>query len=87
MRAETKTAALKRLARLEGQVRGIARMVEDDRYCIDVVRQVQAVKAALSAFEGLVIEDHIATCVDTALQSDELDDRRDKVKFHRTSMA
>lgn len=79
MRAETKTAALKRLARLEGQVRGIARMVEDDRYCIDVVRQVQAVKAALSAFEGLVIEDHIATCVDTALQSDELDDRRDKV--------
>lgn len=79
MRAETRDAALKRLARLEGQVRGIARMVEDDRYCIDVVRQVQAVKAALSAFEGLVIEDHIATCVDTALQSDELDDRRDKV--------
>ncbi|MEL6663176.1 MAG: metal-sensitive transcriptional regulator [Pseudomonadota bacterium] len=80
MRDETKTSAAKRLARIEGQVRGIARMVDEDRYCIDVVRQVQAVKAALSGLEALVLEDHLDTCVETALTSDDIGARREKVE-------
>ncbi|HPF24629.1 MAG: metal-sensitive transcriptional regulator [Hyphomonas sp.] len=80
MRQATKDAALKRLARIEGQVRGVANMVEEGRYCIDVVRQVQAIKAALSGFEALVLDDHLETCVDTALKSDKLEERRAKVE-------
>ncbi|MEL6956952.1 MAG: metal-sensitive transcriptional regulator [Pseudomonadota bacterium] len=80
MRDEAKTSAAKRLARIEGQVRGIARMVDEDRYCIDVVRQVQAVKAALSGLEALVLEDHLDTCVETALTSDDIGARREKVE-------
>ena len=67
MTPETKTAALRRLARIEGQVRGIAKMIEDDRYCIDVVRQVQAVKAALNGLEKIILDDHLDTCVESAL--------------------
>jgi DNA-binding FrmR family transcriptional regulator len=80
MKSDTKTAAAKRLARIEGQVRGVAKMIDEDRYCIDVVRQVQAIKAALSGVEQVVLEDHLATCVDHALTSDNLDDRREKVE-------
>jgi len=54
MKQDTSTSALKRLARIEGQVRGIAKMIEDERYCIDVVRQIQAVKSALTGLEGIV---------------------------------
>ena len=80
MRDETREAALKRLSRIEGQVRGVAKMVEADRYCIDVVRQVQAIKAALTGFERIVLDDHLDTCVETALRSDDLADRREKVE-------
>jgi len=80
MRDETKRAAIKRLARIEGQVRGVAKMVEDDRYCIDVVRQVQAVKAALSGLEGVVLSDHLDTCVEHALAGPDLEARREKVE-------
>jgi CsoR family transcriptional regulator, copper-sensing transcriptional repressor len=80
MKPETRDAAAKRLARIEGQVRGVAKMVADDRYCIDVVRQVQAIKAALSGLEGVILDDHIATCVDHALKGDDMDARRDKVE-------
>lgn len=80
MRTETKTVTLKRLARIEGQVRGVAKMIEDDRYCIDVVRQVQAIKAALGGLESVIIDDHLDTCVDTALKSKDVADRREKVE-------
>lgn len=80
MREQTRQNALKRLARIEGQVRGVAKMIEDDRYCIDVVRQVQAVKAALTGFERVILDDHLDTCVETALKSDDLEDRREKVE-------
>jgi len=80
MRTETKDKSLKRLARIEGQVRGVSKMIADDRYCIDVVRQVQAIKAALAGLEKFILEDHLASCVDTALKSDDLEDRRAKVK-------
>ncbi len=80
MRPSAKEETRNRLARVEGQVRGIARMVEDDRYCIDVVRQIQAARAALGALEGIVMDDHLQTCVEHALTSDDLDDRRSKVE-------
>jgi DNA-binding FrmR family transcriptional regulator len=54
---------LNRLKRIEGQVRGIAQMVSDDRYCIDVLHQVQAVKAALAKVESAILKDHAACCV------------------------
>lgn len=80
MRTETQTLTKKRLARIEGQVRGVARMVDEDRYCIDIVRQVQAIKAALSSLETVVLEDHLETCVETALTSDDVGQRRAKVE-------
>lgn len=80
MHDETKEVALKRLAKIEGQVRGVAKMVEGNRYCIDIVRQVQAIKSALSSFEGVVLDDHLETCVETALQSNDIAERREKVE-------
>ena len=80
MQAKAKEETRNRLAKIEGQVRGIARMVEGDRYCIDVVRQIQAARAALGALEGIVKDDHLQTCVEHAMLSDDLDDRRAKVE-------
>lgn len=80
MQIDTKEAALKRLARIEGQVRGVSKMITEDRYCIDVVRQVQAVKAALSGLEKVVLDDHLETCVEDALKSKNVDARREKVE-------
>ena len=80
MKTETKDAATRRLARIEGQVRGISRMVVEDRYCIDVIRQVQAVKAALAGLEATILDDHIATSVDHALTGNNVDERREKVE-------
>ena len=54
-------------------------MVEDDRYCVDIVRQVQAARSALSGLESVIIEDHVDTCVQHALESGSADDRREKV--------
>ena len=68
----TKDAHLKRLRRIEGQVRGIARMVEEDAYCIDVLTQVSAVTRALQAVSLGLLEEHITHCVvDAARESDE----------------
>lgn len=80
MKTDTKSAALKRLARIEGQVRGVSRMVDEDRYCIDVVRQVQAIKAALGGLENVILDDHLNTCVDDALAGASLAARREKVE-------
>ncbi len=79
MRDDTKSVARKRLARIEGQVRGVARMVDEDRYCIDVVRQVQAIKAALNGLESVIIDDHLDTCVEDALAGKSIAARREKV--------
>ena len=80
MKSDTKDSALKRLARIEGQVRGVSRMIDEDRYCIDVVRQVQAIKAALSGLEKVVLDDHLETCVEHALSSEDVNARREKVE-------
>ena len=74
--AEDKVRILNRLKRIEGQVRGIARMVEEDRYCIDVITQVQAVRAALGRIEQQVLKDHVATCVEHAIRSGNATEQR-----------
>lgn len=79
MRTDAKASVLKRLQRIEGQVRGLARMVEDDRYCIDVVTQISAVRAALRRAEEEVLKDHIAHCVEHAINSGDKREQRKKV--------
>ena len=64
-----KEALAKRLHRIEGQVRGIERMVEDDRYCIDILTQVAAVNTALESLAFKVLDDHVNHCVTDALSS------------------
>jgi CsoR family transcriptional regulator, copper-sensing transcriptional repressor len=64
-----KEALVKRLHRIEGQVRGIERMVEDDRYCIDVLTQIGAVSTALESLAFKILDDHVSHCVSDALAS------------------
>ena len=79
MREQAKTTALKRLKRIEGQVRGLARMVEQDRYCIDVVTQIGAVRAALRKVEEEVLRDHVAHCVEHAITRGSKREQRRKI--------
>ena len=79
MQSETKSSCLKRLTRIEGQVRGLARMVEEDRYCIDVVTQIAAARAALKRVEEEVLRDHVAHCIERAITSGDPDQQRSKV--------
>ena len=79
MREQAKTTALKRLKRIEGQVRGVARMVEEDRYCIDVVTQIGAVRAALRKVEEEVLRDHVGHCVEGAIASGNKSQQRRKI--------
>ena len=67
--ASNKAAHLKRLARIEGQVRGIARMIDEDKYCIDVLTQVSAATKALQAVSLGLLEEHLAHCVANAVAS------------------
>jgi DNA-binding FrmR family transcriptional regulator len=79
MRTEIKTSCLRRLKRIEGQIRGLAGMVEDDRYCIDVVTQIAAAKAALRRVEEEILRDHVAHCVEHAISSGDKADQRRKI--------
>lgn len=76
--AAGKAKIVNRLRRIEGQVAGLARMVADDRYCIDILTQVQAVKSALSKVEDAILQDHAAHCVAAAIKSGDADDQRAK---------
>ena len=67
--AEHKEALAKRLHRIEGQVRGVERMVEDDRYCIDILTQLGAVSTALDSLAVTILDDHVKHCVADALAS------------------
>jgi DNA-binding FrmR family transcriptional regulator len=67
----SKDDLLKRLARVEGQVRGVSRMVEEDRYCIDVVTQINAVRAALDKIALGLVDDHVRHCLRNADRADE----------------
>ena len=79
MRKQAKTSCLRRLSRVEGQVRGVARMVERDRYCIDILTQIAAVRAALRRVEEEVLSDHIAHCVEHAIVSGNAAEQRRKI--------
>ena len=79
MQQDTKTSCLKRLNRIEGQVRGLSRMVEEDRYCIDVITQISAVRAALRRVEEEVLRDHVGHCVAHAIASGDAEEQRRKV--------
>jgi DNA-binding FrmR family transcriptional regulator len=79
MQHDIKSNAMKRLSRIEGQVRGLARMVEDDRYCIDIITQMAAVRAALDRVEEEILKDHVAHCVEHAISSGDKKDQRKKV--------
>ena len=75
---ENKQKTLDRLARLEGQVRGIAKMVGEDRYCVDILAQTAAVRSALKGVERMVLENHAHHCVEAAIGSGDADDQRAK---------
>ena len=79
MSKPAKASCLKRLSRIEGQVRGLARMVEEDRYCIDIVTQISAVRAALRRVEEEILREHISHCVEHAIVSGNAAEQRRKV--------
>ena len=79
MSHDAKLSRLKRLNRIEGQVRGLARMVEEDRYCIDIVTQIAAVRAALRRVEESVLRDHVDHCVRHAIASGNKAEQEQKV--------
>jgi DNA-binding FrmR family transcriptional regulator len=76
--AKANQKLLTRLARVEGQVRGVARMVEEDRYCIDILNQMQAVKSALKRVEEEILKNHAAHCVAHAIRSGDAKDQAEK---------
>jgi DNA-binding FrmR family transcriptional regulator len=67
---------LRRLKTIEGHLRGVIRMVEEDAYCIDVIRQIQAVEAALNKVSAKILEDHLNSCVITAIQGEDMGERQ-----------
>jgi DNA-binding FrmR family transcriptional regulator len=79
MQSTTKASCRKRLSRIEGQVRGLARMVEEDRYCIDVITQIAAVRAALGRVEEEVLRDHVGHCEEHAIRSGNASEQRKKI--------
>ena len=78
MTEDKKPKVLNRLRRIEGQVRGVARMVEDDRYCIDILTQVQALRAALSRVETEILKGHLNHCIEGAIVSGDRAEQRKK---------
>lgn len=71
MNPEQKKQAVTRLKRIEGQIRGLQKMVDEDRYCIDILTQTASVVSALKGVEDLVMEQHLQTCVADAMTSDD----------------
>lgn len=78
MERENKPRLLNRLNRIEGQVRGVARMIEDDRYCIDVLTQLQAVRAALARVETEILKEHLGHCIEGAIVAGDKEEQRKK---------
>jgi DNA-binding FrmR family transcriptional regulator len=75
MDSATKKQVINRLRSIEGHVRGIQRMVEEDSYCIDVIKQAIAVQRALESVNGIILENHLQTCVTTAIRGEEAQER------------
>jgi DNA-binding FrmR family transcriptional regulator len=79
MQQAAKLSCTKRLRRIAGQVRGIEKMIEEDRYCIDIVTQIAAVRAALRRVEQEALRDHVTHCVEGAIASGDRTDQRRKI--------
>ncbi|GAM98752.1 Bsr0701 protein [alpha proteobacterium U9-1i] len=69
---------LNRLSRIEGQVRGVSRMIDEGRYCIDVLTQLRAVRAALARVETSMLQDHLNHCIENAIVSGDASEQRKK---------
>ncbi len=80
MHEGTRTAVSARLKRIEGQVGGLLRMIEDDRYCVDILTQINAVRAALQKVEQQILQDHVSHCVAGAFASGDPMDQRRKIE-------
>jgi DNA-binding FrmR family transcriptional regulator len=80
MQPDTRKSCAARLKRIEGQVRGLIRMIDEDRYCIDVVTQIQAVIAAARKVEAEILKDHVSHCVEDAIQSGDARIQRRKIE-------
>ncbi len=78
MEHANKDKLLNRLSRIEGQVRGVGRMVDEGRYCIDVLTQIQAVRAALAKVETEMLKDHLGHCIESAIVSGDAAEQRQK---------
>ncbi len=78
MQRDNKDKLINRLNRVEGQVRGVGRMVQEDRYCIDILTQIQAVRAALNRIEGEILKDHLGHCIEGAIVSGDPAQQRQK---------
>lgn len=72
--------ALRRLKTVEGHIRGIERMVEEEAYCIDIIRQIQAVQAALNKISTTILDEHLHSCLTTAVRGDDPDERERVLK-------
>lgn len=79
MDEEIKRKCLQRLSRIEGQVRGVAGMIDKDRYCIDIINQIAAAQAALRKVEEQLLRNHVNHCVEHAIISGNADEQRQKV--------
>jgi len=77
--SKDKAGLIRRLSRMEGQVRGIARMIEREEYCVDILQQTSALRAAVDALSILVLEDHVQGCVRTAAENGKADAYVDEV--------
>ena len=75
METDDKTATVNRLKSIAGHINGIAAMVEQDRYCIDVIKQIQATQAALAKVSQMILDNHLHTCLTTAVRGDDPDER------------
>jgi len=80
MNTEQKNRAEARLSRIEGQVRGIRRMVQEDRYCIDILTQTAAVVSALRGVEDMIMAQHLQTCVVDAMRSNDSREKEQKIE-------
>jgi DNA-binding FrmR family transcriptional regulator len=78
LKRNNKPKLINRLSRIEGQVRGVARMLEEDRYCIEVLTQIRAVRAALARVETEMLKDHLHHCIETAIVSGDVREQRVK---------
>ncbi|NCN04824.1 MAG: metal-sensitive transcriptional regulator [Spirochaetales bacterium] len=76
---ELKTQIANRLTRIQGQLGGIRKMVDEDRYCMDILVQTRAISAALKAVEDLVMENHLNTCVSDAMQNPNPHEKEEKI--------